>query len=89
MLQKKTVYVVDLIVLMRLVTTILQMLLDLILKLIMVLRKGGLQLDMVTDSYCKHSIKDPDRAKRGSTIKIIINSPKSEVPKYFSKFLSN
>ena len=84
--KENMMYVVNFTVLTSLVTTILDMYLDFVLKLITALPKGYLQLDLVTDSHCKYSIIDPERAKRSSTIKTITTSPKSKVPKISRRF---
>ena len=87
--KENTVYIVDLMALIRVITEIPNTFEDLAIKLISILPKGYLRVDLVADCYFENSIKDAERAKRGTTTKIITNSPKSKVPREFSKFLSN
>ena len=62
MLRKNMAYVVDLMVLIRLVTPILEQFVDFALKLTTILAKGYLGFDLVTDCYYKNFTKNPERA---------------------------
>ena len=72
--------------LIRMVTSIPETSIELALKLIIILTKLYLRVDLVADCYFKTSLKAVGRAKRGSTAKIIIKSTKSVVLRDFSNF---
>ena len=87
--KENAVYVVDLMVLVRVVTAIPETFQDLAYKLISILPKGYLRVDLVADCYFEICIKAAERGKRGSATKIITRSPKSKISRNFSNFLSN
>lgn len=83
--KESTVHVVDLLTLIWVSETFE----DLSLKLISILLKLYLRIDLVAAYYFENFIKTADSEKRVSSIKIIIKSSKSEVPRWLSNFLLN
>ena len=86
--KQSTVYVVDLMALVRVATDIPETFEAFALKLLHYIPKRYHRVDLVADCYLANSIKDAERNKRGMHSKIIINSPKSRIPRDFSKFLA-
>ena len=62
---------------------------ELAFKLILILPKESLQVDLVADCYFENSISAAERVWPCSATKIITKLPKSKVLRSFSKFLSN
>ena len=51
------------------------------------LPKGYGRTDLVADTYQEVSIKNCKRLDGGTSVRLMINSPASEVPSYFTKFM--
>ena len=62
---------------------------DFVLALLDMIPSGYRRVDIVADTYRKHSIKDPERASRGCAEKILVKSPSSKLPRNFGEFLQN
>lgn len=62
--------------LIRMVTSIPETSIELALKLIIILTKLYLRVDLVADCYVKNSINAEEKTNRDSAAKIIIKSPK-------------
>lgn len=86
--KEHTVYIVDLMALVRVISEIPETFEDLALKVISTIPKGYRRIDIVADCYWENSIKDAERAKRGTATKIILRSANAKVPREFTKFLS-
>ena len=86
---KNTVYIVDLIALIRTLRYIPESFEDLTFRVLKSIPPGYKRVDMVSDSYHSNSIKSSERGKKGSAGKILLKSSKSKIPRNFNKFLSN
>ena len=53
---------------------------ELTFKIISALPKGCDRIDIVADTYREHSLKDPERARRGDAGKVIVQSSLSKIP---------
>ena len=84
-----TIYIIDLMALLRTMTNIPETFEDLAMQLLSFIPKGYLRVDFVADSYFPNSIKDAERTKRGVSSKIIIKSARSKIPRDFTSFLSS
>ena len=62
---------------------------DLAFKLFDMLPKGYERIDIIADTYQKNSLKDPERNKRGTSAKVMVQSAQSKIPRNFSEFLKN
>ena len=85
----KTVFIVDLMALIRTIREIPDTFEDLTFKIIKSIPAGYKRVGIVSDSYLINSIKTSERKKRGVSSRIQIKSAKSKIPRDFSKFLSN
>ena len=79
--KESTVHVVDLMALIQMVSAISETFEGLSLKLISILPKVYLRVDLVADCYFENFIKAAEREKRDSPTKIIIKSSKSKGPR--------
>ena len=86
---ENTVYIVDLISLIRTLRYIPETFEDLIFRVLKTIPPGYKRVDIASDSYHSNSIKSSKREKRGSAGKILLKSSKSKIPRDFNKFLSN
>ena len=86
---ENTVYIVDLISLIRTLRYIPETFEDLIFRVLKTIPPGYKRVDIASDSYHSNSIKSSEREKRGSAGKILLKSSKSKLPRDFNKFLSN
>ena len=62
---------------------------DLEFKLFDMLPKGYEGIDIIADTYQKNSMKDPERNKRDTSAKVMVQSAQSKIPRNFSEFLKN
>ena len=47
------------------------------------------RIDIAVDAYRESSLKDPERVKRGTASKVMIQSSHSQIPRNFNEFLKN
>ena len=82
------VYVVDMMAQIRVCSTnVPETFKDFILKFLQSIPRGYQRVDVVADTYRDTSIKNQERAKRGSSSKILIGSVSSKMPRDLNKFL--
>ena len=82
-------YLVDLMALIRTLPGLFDTYRDLSSSLFTMLPAGYDQIDIVSDTYRERSLKDPERVKRGTASKVMIQSSHSKIPRNFSEFLKN
>ena len=88
-IKTETAYIIDLMAVIRTMKDVPDTFEDLSWKLAKSLPTGFKRIDIVADTYQQNSIKNAERAKRGSSEKLIIKSSKSKIPRNFNNFLSN
>ena len=82
-------YLVDLMALIRTLPGLFDTYRDLSSSLFTMLQVGYDRIDIVADTYRERSLKDPERVKRGTASKVMIQSSNSKIPRNFSEFLKN
>ena len=84
-----TVYIVDLMALIRMITRVPETYADLANNLFETLPKGYHRIDIIADTYKKNSLKCSERDSRGISEKVMVRSASSRIPRNFSDFLKN
>ena len=82
-------YLVDLMALIRTLPGLFDTYRDLSSSLFTMLPVGYDRIDIVSDTYRERSLKGPERVKRGTASKVMIQSSHSKIPRNFSEFLKN
>ena len=86
---KASVYLIDLMVVVRTLPGLYNTYHDLAFKLFDMLSKEYERIDIIADKYRKNSLKNPERNKRGTSAKVMVQSGQSKIPINFSEFLKN
>ena len=82
-------HLVDLMALIRTLPGLFDTYRDLSSSLFTMLPVGYDRIDIVSDTYRERSLKDPERVKRGTASKVMIQSSHSKILRNFSEFLKN
>ena len=82
-------YIVDLMALIRTLTSVPETFEALALKVLDCIPKAYRRVDIVADCYTPHSIKFVERNRRGMAPKVKVQSPKSKLPRDVKVFLAN
>ena len=82
-------YLVDLMTLVRTLSGICDTYKDFACKLFSVIPKGYARIDIVADTYRETSLKNPERLKRGTSSRVMVQSALSKRPRNFNDFLKN
>ena len=87
--QDVTAYIVDLMALVRVQRSTPNTYEELAMQIVHSIPSGYKHVHIVADTYRPHSIKDPERLKRGCTDKVIVHSAAAKLPRNFAEFLHN
>ena len=79
-------YLIDLMAMVRSLPGLYNTYHDLAFKVFDMLPKGYKRIDIIVDTYQKNSLKDPERNKRGTSAKVMVQSAQSKIPRNFSEF---
>ena len=86
---KFAAYLVDLMVLVRLLSGVCDTYKSLSNKLFSMIPKGYERIDIVADTYHEQSLKNPEGLKHGTSSRVMVQSALSKMPRNFSDFLKN
>ena len=86
---KPSALIIDLIAAIRTMTELPETYYEFTWKLLGSLPKGYKRVDLVADTYREVSIKNGERQKRGTSVRLIISSAHSKLPHNFTNFLKN
>ena len=87
--EKPTAYLIDLMALIRTMAGLGSTYEELALKVLDRLPKSYDRIDIVVDTYRQNSLKNPERTRRGTTEKVLVQSAKSRLLRNFNDFLKN